>query len=55
MAIQNRRFNMIKEWQRPTAILANLLIQPCCGEILKRFIKAYNDKSEIRLLSFMFP
>ncbi|REE25931.1 hypothetical protein DFQ09_102523 [Winogradskyella pacifica] len=37
---------MIKEWGDRTAILANLLNPAFCGEILRRFIKAYNDKSE---------
>ena len=37
---------MIKEWGNRTAILANLLNPAFCGEIMRRFIKAYNDKSE---------
>lgn len=37
---------MIKEWGNRTAIVANLLNPAFCGEILRRFIKAYNDKSE---------
>lgn len=37
---------MIKEWEDRTAILANLLNPAFCGEILRRFIKAYNDNSE---------
>lgn len=37
---------MIKEWENRTAIVANLLNPAFCGEILRRFIKAYNDKSE---------
>ncbi|MCB0382450.1 MAG: hypothetical protein KDD05_03900 [Psychroserpens sp.] len=37
---------MIKEWENRTAILANLLNPAFCGEIIRRFIKAYNDKSD---------
>ena len=37
---------MIREWEERTAILANLLNPAFCGEIMRRFIKAYNDKSE---------
>tara|TARA_R110002012_G_scaffold60274_5_gene157581 strand:- start:3081 stop:3575 length:495 start_codon:yes stop_codon:yes gene_type:complete len=37
---------MIKEWEDRTAIVANLLNPAFCGEILRRFIKAYNDKSD---------
>ena len=37
---------MIKEWGNRTAIVANLLNPAFCGEILRRFIKGYNDKSE---------
>jgi len=37
---------MIKEWDNRTAILANLLNPAFCGEIMRRFITAYNNKSE---------
>ncbi|SFJ42626.1 three component ABC system middle component [Olleya namhaensis] len=37
---------MTKEWEERTAILANLLNPAFCGEILRRFIKGYNDKSD---------
>lgn len=37
---------MIREWENRTAIVANLLNPAFCGEIMRRFIKAYNDKSD---------
>ncbi len=37
---------MIKEWEDRTAMLANLLNPAFCGEILRRFIKSYNDNCE---------
>jgi len=37
---------MIQNWENRTPIVANLLNPAFCGEILRRFIKSYNDKSE---------
>lgn len=37
---------MIKSWTERTSIVANLLNPAFCGEILRRFIKAYNSKSD---------
>lgn len=44
---------MIKEWEERTPILANLLNPAFCGEIIRRFIKSYNDKSENNQVSFL--
>lgn len=37
---------MIQKWENRTPIVANLLNPAFCGEILRRFIKSYNSKSE---------